>query len=84
MSTRLHVGNIPITKIEKDLGSAFGRFGLVETVEIAKDSSTGQSKGFAIVSMSRDADEVSAIRGLNFSQYAGRTIGVSKARADRV
>ena len=84
MSTRLHVGNIPSTTVEKDLRATFGRFGLVEAVEIAKDSSTGHSKGFAIVAMSRDADAVSAIRGLNFSQYAGRTIGVGKARANQV
>lgn len=80
MSTRLHVGNIPSTTVEQDLIAAFGRFGPVEAVEIARDSDTGRSKGFAIVAMVRDVDAVSAIQGLNFSQYAGRTIGVSKAR----
>jgi len=81
MSTRLHVGNIPPAVAEDDLKAMFGRFGLVETVEIARDSVTGSSKGFAIVAMARDEDAVSAIGRLNFTQYAGRTIGVSRSRA---
>jgi len=80
MSTRLHVGNIPKTVEEHELRATFSRFGPVETVAIAKDSITGRHKGFATVVMSRMSDADSAIRGMNFSQYAGRTIGVSKAR----
>jgi len=81
MSTKLHVGNIPPAVLEDDLKVMFGRFGSVETVEIARDSVTGLSKGFAVVAMSRDEDAVAAIGRLNFTQYAGRTIGVSRSRA---
>ncbi|MGA8205846.1 MAG: RNA-binding protein [Woeseiaceae bacterium] len=80
MSTRLHVGNIPPSLEEREIRAMFDRFGLVETVEIARDSSTGRCRGFAIVAMSTDADADSAIRGLNFSQYSDRTIGVSRVR----
>ena len=80
MSTKLHVGNIPSTVIEEDLQATFGKFGPVDTVEIARDSGTGLSKGFATVAMSRDQDAVTAIGRLNFTQYAGRTIGVSRSR----
>ncbi len=81
MSTKLHVGNISPTVSEDDLMATFGQFGPVETVEIAKDSATGLSRGFAIVAMTRDADATDAIGRLNFTQYAGRTIGVSRSRA---
>lgn len=80
MSTKLHVGNIPSTIEEHHLRATFGRFGLVETVEIAMDPGTGQRKGFAIVAMCEAAAADAAIRRLNFSQFEGRTIGVSKAR----
>ena len=80
MSTKLHVGNISSTVLEDDLKATFGKFGPVDTVEIARDSSTGMSKGFAIVAMVRDQDAVTAIGRLNFTQYAGRTIGVSRSR----
>ena len=80
MSTKLHVGNISSTVLEDDLKATFGKFGPVDTVEIARDSSTGMSKGFAIVAMVRDRDATTAIGHLNFTQYAGRTIGVSRSR----
>jgi RNA-binding protein 39 len=80
MSTKLHVGNIPSTVSEDDLQAMFARFGPVDNVEIARDSGTGLSKGFAVVAMARDEDAVTAIGRLNFTQYAGRTIGVSRSR----
>ena len=80
MSTKLHVGNIPSTVLEVDLQATFAKFGPVDTVEIARDSGTGLSRGFAIVAMARDQDAVTAIGRLNFTHYAGRTIGVSRSR----
>ena len=80
MSTKLHVGNIPSTVLEDDLQATFAKFGPVDTVEIARDSGTGLSRGFAIVAMAREQDAVTAIGRLNFTQYAGRTIGVSRSR----
>ena len=80
MSTKLHVGNIPTTVLEDDLQATCAKFGPVDTVEIARDSGTGLSRGFAIVAMARDQDAVTAIGRLNFTQYAGRTIGVSRSR----
>ncbi len=83
MSTKLHVGNISSTVAEDDLQAMFGRFGPVEAVEIARDSATGLSRGFAIVAMTRDQDAATAIGRLNLTQYAGRTIGVSRSRASK-
>jgi RNA recognition motif-containing protein len=80
MSTKLHVGNIASTVLEDDLQATFAKFGPVDTVEIARDSGTGLSRGFAIVAMAREQDAVTAIGRLNFTQYAGRTIGVSRSR----
>jgi RNA-binding protein 39 len=80
MSTKLHVGNFPCTVLEDDLQAMFAKFGPVDNVEIARDSGTGLSKGFAVVAMARDEDASTAIGRLNFTQYAGRTIGVSRSR----
>ena len=84
MSTNLHVGNIPSTVMEDDLKATFSKFGAVDFVEIVKDARTGLRKGFAIVSMSRDEDATAAIVRLNFTQYAGRTIGVSRSRLSKL
>ena len=80
MSTKLHIGNIPPTVLEDDLQATFAKFGPVDTVEIARDAGTGVSRGFATVTMARDEDAANAIGRLNFTQYAGRTIGVSRSR----
>ena len=81
MSTKLHVGNIAAVVLEDDLKAIFSQFGAVETVEIARDPVTGMHKGFAVVAMSSDEGASAAIARLNFTQYAGRTIGVSRSRA---
>ena len=81
MSTKLHVGNISSVVLEDDLNVAFSQFGSVEAVEIARNPVTGTSRGFAVVAMSKDGDASAAIARLNFTQYAGRTICVSRSRA---
>jgi len=83
MSTKLHVGNISSIVAEGDLKTTFGQFGQVDAVEIARDSETGLRKGFAIVAMSRDEDAITAIGRLNFTQYEGRIIGVSRSRENK-
>ena len=80
MSTRLHVGNLSSAVQELDLRETFAQFGAVESVDIARHATTGLARGFAIVAMTRDEDARTAIGRLNFSQYGGRTIGVSRSR----
>jgi RNA recognition motif-containing protein len=80
MTTKIHIGNIPSTATGIDLEVMFRQFGLVESVDITKDSRTGLSKCCGTVEMCNDSDAESAIKRLNFSQYGGRTIGVSRVR----
>ena len=80
MSTKLHIGNIPRTSTAKDLESMFRQFGLVDSIEIKTDPQTGLSTGCGVIEMCNDSDAQTAINRLNFSQYAGHTIGVSRAR----
>ncbi len=84
MTTRLHIGNIPATATKQDLENMFRQFGKVESVGIMKDQQTGLSKGCGYVEMCYDVDAEEAISRLNFSQYGGRTIGVSRAGEPRL
>ena len=83
MTTRLHIGNIPPTATKQDLETMFRQFGKVESVGITKDQRTGLSKGCGYVEMYYDVDAENAISRLNFSQYGGRTIDVSRAAITR-
>lgn len=80
MTTKLHIGNIPRTSTAQDLEAMFRQFGLVDSIEITTDPLSGLSTGCGVIEMCNDADAQSAIDRLNFSQYAGHTIGVSRAR----
>jgi len=80
LATRLHIGNIPTATTNNDLEAMFRRFGPVNSVGIGKDRQTGVSNGSGYVEMCNDLDAQNAISRLNFTQYGGRTISVSRSR----
>ena len=81
MTTKLHIGNMPRTTTEREIEGLFRPFGLVSSVEFTKDTSSGLNNGCGTVEMDSDSDAQSAISRLNFSQYGGCTIGVSRKRS---
>lgn len=80
MTTKLHIGNMPRATTPQDIESLFRPFGSVASVILSKDASTGRNTGCGTVEMDTRIDAISAIDRLNFSQYAGKTIGVSLKR----
>ena len=52
----------------------------VDRVNIVTDRETGQTRGFAFVEMSVDAEGNAAINGLNGRDVDGRTLNVNEAR----
>ncbi|AMV19689.1 RNA recognition motif domain-containing protein [Planctomyces sp. SH-PL14] len=79
--TSIFIGNLPFEASEREVRTAFERYGRVSSVRMVTDRGTGRSKGCAFVSMSRldDADE--AIRRLNGSTIGGRRVTVNEARS---
>jgi len=80
VTTKLHIGNMPRTTTTQDIEVLFRPFGLVASVVLTVDSLTGKNTGCGTVEMNNESDAQSAINRLNFSQFAGRTIGVSRKR----
>ena len=80
MTTKLHIGNMPRTSTNEEIEGLFRPFGLVSSIAFTKDPTSGLNTGCGTVEMDCDVDAQSAINRLNFSQYGGRTIGVSRAR----
>lgn len=80
MTTKLHIGNMPRTTTTQEIEGLFRPFGLVASVVLTVDSSTGENSGCGTVEMDIESDALSAVNRLNFSQFAGRTIGVSRKR----
>jgi RNA recognition motif-containing protein len=76
----IYVGNISFQTSEQDLDAAFSAYGQVDRVQIVKDRDTGQSRGFAFVEMSNNAEADKAMAALNGADIGGRTLTVNEAR----
>ena len=80
MSTKLYVGNLPYQTTESDLQALFESTGPVSTINIVRDRTTGQARGFAFVEMA-DADGARrAIAELDRHEYGGRNLTVNEAK----
>lgn len=81
MEVKLFVGNLSFTTSEDDLRTLLAQAGTVNSLELIKDRSTGESKGFAFVVMSSQADAVKAAQMFNGYSLGDREIKVGPARA---
>lgn len=80
MATKLYVGNLTYNTTEEAIKTAFSAIGELESVSLITDKRSGESKGFAFVEMSNEAEATSAIEQLNGTEIDGRAMNVSIAR----
>ena len=77
----IYVGNLAYNATDDDLRSLFSEFGEVSTVNIIKEKTSGQSKGFGFVEMLNNSDADKAIKALNGSKLKDQNIKISQAKA---
>jgi RNA recognition motif-containing protein len=80
MGSKLYVGNLAYTTTDDEIRTLFGQAGTVVSVEVIKDRDTGQSKGFAFVEMSTQAEAEKAITTFNGYTLSNRQLKVNPAR----
>jgi RNA recognition motif-containing protein len=80
MSTKLYVGNLSFQTTSQDLQELFAQAGTVQSVNVVEDRDTGQSRGFAFVEMSTNAEATAAIDQFNGKELGGRALKVNEAR----
>jgi cold-inducible RNA-binding protein len=80
MEVKLYVGNLTYSTTEDELRTMFAQAGTVASVALIKDRDTGQSKGFAFVEMSSQAEAQKAISLFNGKALNGRDLTVNMAR----
>lgn len=80
MATKLYVGKLSYSTTEAELQKLFEEHGKVISVQIIIDRDSNQSKGFGFVEMENDAEAQAAIKALDGSVVAERTIVVNVAR----
>jgi RNA recognition motif-containing protein len=85
MDVKLYVGNLAYSTTEADLRTLFAQAGNVSEVALIKDRISGQSKGFAFVTMSTQSEAQKAISMFNAFSMNDRqlTVNVAKPREER-
>jgi RNA recognition motif-containing protein len=81
MEVKLYVGNLAFTTTVDDLRTLFAQAGNVNSIDLIKDRDTGQSKGFAFVTMSTQAEAQKAIGMFNDFTMQERELKVNTAKA---
>jgi len=80
MGTKIYVGNLSFAATEDELKTLFAQAGTVTSVALIKDRDSGQSKGFAFVEMSNQAEAEKAIQMFNGKSMGSRELKVNMAR----
>ena len=80
MEIRIYVGNLNKATTQEEISTLFAQAGTVTSVDLVKDRVTGQSKGFAFVSMPTQAEADKAISMFNGYSLADSALKVNVAK----
>lgn len=85
MNEKLYVGNLTYGTTENELRELFAQAGTVTSCDLIKDRDSGQSKGFAFVTMSSQAEAEKATSMFNAYSLDNRalTVNTAKPREER-
>jgi RNA recognition motif-containing protein len=76
----IYVGNLAYNVTEDDLRAFFSDFGEVSAVNIVKERSSGQSKGFGFVEMPNNSEADKAMKALNGTRLNDQIVKLSQAK----
>lgn len=80
MEAKLHIGNLSKTTTDEELNALFAQAGNVTVAEIIKERRSGESRGFAFVTMSTQSEAEKAISMFDTYSLSEHTLKVSMAR----
>jgi len=80
MEVKVYVGNLSKSTTQEELNTLFAQAGDVSAVEIIKDRKSGESKGFAFVTMGAQDDADKAISMFNTHKMGEQELKVNIAK----
>jgi RNA recognition motif-containing protein len=80
MEAKLHVGNLAKSTTQEELNTLFAQAGNVIAAELIKERKSGESKGFAFVTMSEQSEAEKAISMFNTYSLSDHALKVSMAK----
>lgn len=81
MNTKIYVGNLPKSTTQAELNALFAQAGEVTAVDVIKDHRTGESRGFAFVTMRAQNEADKAVNMFNAYTLNDQVLKVSAAKA---
>jgi len=76
---KILIRNLPRALLENELKELFKAYGDVQSCNVILDKTTGKSKGFGFVEISKVGNAKAAIQALNGKSIDGNKIRVKKA-----
>jgi RNA recognition motif-containing protein len=80
MEAKLHVGNLSRSTTQEELNTLFAQAGNVTAVDVIKERKSGESKGFAFVTMSDQGEADKAISMFDTYSLSDHALKVSMAK----
>ena len=80
METELYVGNLSRLTTREELNVLFSQAGDVTAADVVKDRKSGESKGFAFVTMSGQSEADKAVSMFNAYSLNNQELKVSPAK----
>jgi RNA recognition motif-containing protein len=80
MEARLYVGNLSKSTTQEDLNVLFTQAGEVTAAEVVTDRKSGESRGFAFVTMSAQSEADKAVSMFNTYSLSDHALKVSLAK----
>ena len=80
MEAKLYVGNLSKSTTQEELNTLFAQAGNVTAVEVIKERKTGESKGFAFITMSEQSEADKAVSMFNAYSLSDHDLKVSPAK----
>jgi cold-inducible RNA-binding protein len=80
MEAKLYVGNLSKSTTQEELNTLFAQAGQVTAAEVIKDRKSGESKGFAFITMSAQNEADKAVSMFNTYSLSDHALKVSMAK----
>ena len=83
MEAEIYVANLSRSTTQEDLNVLFSRAGVVASIEVIKDRKSGESNGFAFITMSAQSEADKAVHMFNAYSLDDRPLRVKLVRPSR-
>lgn len=75
----VYIGNLSHEVEDNDLRQVFLQYGSVKKILLSTNQKTGDKRGFAVVEMETETEEIAAINALRGTEWMGYSLKVNRA-----